>query len=221
MNLVILLGVNPFFSFKPHFTIPSSLTYLTFTTLHLCTPTGNPPIDTNECYRATPHHGPRFNEHPARGPKSHRRSCKLAKIWGEMVNEEATLTSTFRSQLHISDLSSLSRTCKTLNNAFLAKLYSHVVIRVPIRWSRLVSLENLVSSTGSGLKFITSIRVIAQQQPLNNETQESEDGRTAQEIAEERDLFFCLPSSSASKALNGIIRLLLMRIPDNRLKGFR
>lgn len=138
-----------------------------------------------------------------------------------MVNEEATLTSTFRSQLHISDLSSLSRTCKTLNNAFLAKLYSHVVIRVPIRWSRLVSLENLVSSTGSGLKFITSIRVIAQQQPLNNETQESEDGRTAQEIAEERDLFFCLPSSSASKALNGIIRLLLMRIPDNRLKGFR
>ena len=128
---------------------------------------------------------------------------------------------TFRSQLHISDLNSVSRTCKTLNNGFLAKLYSRVVIRVPIRWSRLVSLENLVSSAGSGLKFTTTILITAQQHQSKGETLESEDDSTAQEIAEERDLVFCLPSSSSSKALNGMIRLLLMRIPDNHLKIFK
>ena len=128
---------------------------------------------------------------------------------------------TFRSQLHISDLNSVSRTCKTLNNAFLAKLYSRVLIRVPIRWSRLASLENLVASFGNGLKFTTTIFIAALQQSSNGETLESEDDRTPDETAEEEDLLFCLPSSSASKALNVMIRLLLMRIPDNRLKGFR
>lgn len=112
----------------------------------------------------------------------------------------------------------MSRTCKTLNDTFLAKLYCHVVIRVPIRWSRLVSLENLISSSGSGLKFVTKISIAPQQQPSKGDTLEFEDARTAEEVAEERDRLFCLPSSSASKALNVLIRLLLMRIPDNCLK---
>ena len=123
--------------------------------------------------------------------------------------------------VNVGDLNSLTRTCKALNNALLAKLYSLVVLRVPIRWSRLISLENLVSSSGSGLKFTKSILIATQQQPSKGETLESEDSRTAEEIAEERDLLFCLPSSSASKALNIMIRLLLMRIPDNHLKLFK
>lgn len=114
----------------------------------------------------------------------------------------------------------MSCTCRTLNNAFLARLYSHVVIKVPIRWSRLTSLEDLISSAGSGFNFVTSICVTVQQQPSIDDAQESEDGRTAQEIAEERDLGFCLPHVAASKALNALIRLLLMRIPDNHLKHF-
>lgn len=114
----------------------------------------------------------------------------------------------------------MSQTCKTFNNAFLAKLYSLVIIRVPIRWSRLKSLEDLISSAGSGLKFTTRICIIAQQQLSKDHALEFEDSRTAQEIADEKDLFFCLPQISASKALNVLIRLLLIRIPNNHLNLF-
>lgn len=100
-------------------------------------------------------------------------------------------------------------------------LYQVVVIKVPIRSSRLVSLENLVSSSYSGLKFTTTVVITIQQQPSKDETLGSQDDRTTDEIAEERDFLFCLPSRSASKDLNGMIQLLLMRIPDNRLKRFR
>ena len=123
-------------------------------------------------------------------------------------------------QLHIGDLNSVSCTCRTLNEAFLAKLYSRVAIKVPIRWSRLVSLENLLSSTGSGLKFTTDICITAHQQPSNDDTMEVEDERTTSEIQDERESLFCLPKISASKALNVMIRLLLMRIPESHLKLF-
>ncbi len=94
-----------------------------------------------------------------------------------------------------------------------------MVIKVPIRWSRLVSLENLNCS--AGLKSTTSIRIIAQQQPLDDDILDSEDGRTAQEIEEEKIKMFCLPQISASKALNVMIRLLIMRVPKNHLKFFQ
>ena len=111
----------------------------------------------------------------------------------------------------------MSRTCKTLNDAFLASLYSQVVIKVPIRWSRLVSLENLISSAGSGLKLTTSICITTQQQPSKHDVQEIEDhSATLEDLAGSS----CLPQASASKALNILVRLLLGRIPDNHLKCF-
>ena len=107
----------------------------------------------------------------------------------------------------------MSRTCKTLNECFLASLYSYVVIRAPARNTGLVSLENLISSTGSGLKLTTGICITAQQEPSTDDTQDNENDSTTR-----KDLY--LPPASASKALNILVRLLLKRIPDNHLKRF-
>ncbi|KAM0798656.1 hypothetical protein BDR22DRAFT_858375 [Usnea florida] len=121
------------------------------------------------------------------------------------------------SHLCIRDINRVSRTCKALKDAFLASLYENVVIRAPIQWSRLVSLENLISSAGSGLKFTTSIYITTQQQPSKNNTQENEnDSTTLEDLAGSS----CLPQASASKTLNVLVRLLLGRIPDNQLKCF-
>lgn len=115
------------------------------------------------------------------------------------------------------DVNSVSRTCKTLDEAFLASLYDSVVIKVPIQWSRLASLENLISSAGSGLKFTTSICIAIQQQPSKDSTKDNVNERTT---SEELASLYRLPQASFSKALNVMIRLLLRRIPDNQLKHF-
>ena len=46
-----------------------------------------------------------------------------------------------------------------------------------------------------------------------------EDDRTVQVIREEKIMRFCLPQISASKRLNLMIRLLLMRLPQSQLIG--
>ena len=111
----------------------------------------------------------------------------------------------------------MTRTCRSLNDAFLASLYTYVVIRAPIRWSRLVSLENLVSFPSRGLSFTTGICITTQQQPSKDDAQDNDDASTTREDL--ASLF--LPQASASKALNVMIRLLLRRIPDNHLKRFK
>ena len=111
----------------------------------------------------------------------------------------------------------MSLTCKTLNEVFLASLYSWVVIRAPVENTRLVSLENLISSAGRGLKFTTGIGIVTQQQPSKDDTQDDDSDTTTR-----KDLagLFCLPQASASKALNVLIRFLLKRIPNGQLRSF-
>lgn len=124
-------------------------------------------------------------------------------------------------QLNRYDLNKLCLTCKAINAIVLPKLYREVFIKVPQRWSRLPSLEGLLGSTGDGLKFTTDLFIGTQQDPLRNDQQGSEDSRPHEETLTESKLQFYLPQSSASNALNTLIRLLIVKLPRDQLDCFR
>lgn len=124
-------------------------------------------------------------------------------------------------QVNYSDLNRLCLTCKTIKAVVLPKLYHQVVIRVPQKWSRLPSLEGLLGSTGDGLKYTTELSIETQQYPLRDSQQESKDSRPPEEVLAETKLQFYLPQISASNALNTLIRLLIVKLPQNRLEVFR
>lgn len=124
-------------------------------------------------------------------------------------------------QFNSHDLNISCLTCKTIKAIVLPKLYKEVSIIVPQRWSRLSSLEGLLGSSGDGLKYTTDLMIQTQQDPLRNDQKGSEDIRPEAEILEERTLKFCLPQSSASNALNAFVRLLLVKLPQNKLFSFR
>ena len=48
----------------------------------------------------------------------------------------------------------------------LPNIYKVVKIAVPQRWSRLASLEDLLGSTGEGLKYTTALMISTQQDLL-------------------------------------------------------
>lgn len=124
-------------------------------------------------------------------------------------------------QLNRYDLNRACLTCKTIQAVVLSKLYKKVIIKVPQKWSQLPSLEGLLGSTGDGLKYTTDLSISTQQDPLRDSQQGSEDARPQAQLLEERNLQFYLPQSSASNALNTFVRLLIVKLPQNRLDEFR
>ena len=103
----------------------------------------------------------------------------------------------------------------------LPKLYKTVFIRVPQKWSRLPSLEGLLASTGDGLKHTTELFIQTQQDPLRASQQGSEGSRSPDETWAQTKTQFYLPQSSVSDALNALIRLLIVKLPQDRLHGFQ
>ena len=122
--------------------------------------------------------------------------------------------------LHRRDLAKVSRVSKQLHTITVAKLYSDLYLFVPMRWSRLGSLENLVGSSGDGLKLTTSIRISTQHDPLRPNQKRDQAIATQDEIELETKLDFCLPTIQASNFLNALVRLLLMKLPQNQLQIF-
>ena len=103
----------------------------------------------------------------------------------------------------------------------LPKLYKTVVIKAPQRWSQLPSVERLLGSDGSGLKSTTELYICTQQDPLQEYQEESEDQRLPEEVLAEHQLQFFLPQSSASNVLNTLVRLIILKLPRDRLELFR
>lgn len=124
-------------------------------------------------------------------------------------------------QLNRYDLNRSCLTCKTIKAVVLPRLYEEVFVKVPQRWSQLPSLEGLLGSTGDGLKYTKHLNISTQQDPLRDSQQGSEDTRSQAELLEERKLQLYLPQSSASNALNALIRLLIVKLPQNQLDDFR
>lgn len=111
-------------------------------------------------------------------------------------------------------------TCKTIKAVVLPRIYEDVVIKVPPKWSRLPSLEGLLGSTGDGLKYTTQLSIETQQDPLRESQQGSEDFRDPEQVLSESNLQFYLPQTSASNALNTLIRILIFKLSEARLRTF-
>ncbi len=124
-------------------------------------------------------------------------------------------------QLPHADLSSLSRTCKTSHHRLLCALYSNIRLRIPTRWSRLRSLEQLLMSSADGLLYTKSIEILPSQGPLDPSS------RTFEHSAEERMLNSVeflpgeLPTSVASSNLNSLMRLLIAKLPRQQIRSFQ
>ena len=111
-------------------------------------------------------------------------------------------------------------TCKTIKAVVLPRIYEHVFIKAPQKWSRLPSLEGLLGSTGDGLKYTTQLSIETQQDPLRESQQGSEDFRDPEQVLSESVLQFYKPQTSASNALNALIRILIFKLPEARLETF-
>ncbi|MCJ1457914.1 hypothetical protein MMC28_008283 [Mycoblastus sanguinarius] len=120
------------------------------------------------------------------------------------------------------DLNGLCRSCKALNSIALPKLYSQLVIKIPVQFSRLDTLENLVGSSGKCLQFTTRIRISTQQHRLKagqlGERGEKLGTVLRESVADRSQPY--LPTKEASDALNAWMRLLLMKLPEKRFLGF-
>ena len=103
----------------------------------------------------------------------------------------------------------------------LPKLYKTVVIKAPQRWSRLPSFESLIGSPGNGLEYTTELYIGTQQEPVQASQEGPEDERPPEEVQSESELQFFLPHSSMSNALNTLVRLIILKLPRDRLELFQ
>lgn len=120
---------------------------------------------------------------------------------------------------HRRDLSRLSRTCSAIKAVVLPILYSHLVLKIPCKWVRLCHLENLLASNSDNLQHVTSLSLI---NDLNNA--HVYDGYTEGLLSDvELETIHNgvhTPHPLVSSQLNMILRILLQRLPRDRLTEF-
>ncbi|KAL8832492.1 MAG: hypothetical protein Q9170_004863 [Blastenia crenularia] len=118
------------------------------------------------------------------------------------------------------DLSSISKTCKTLKGHVFPRLYSHLVLKVPQSWDRLDFLEVLINSPelAEGLQYTSSISIVPQlSENADPHMLDMVSGGAMENLC--GDISF--PHPLASAHLNTLIRVLLGRIPAQSLIKFR
>lgn len=111
-------------------------------------------------------------------------------------------------QLPQRDTSSLIRTCKRFHTLGLPQLYETLTLRLPVCWSSLSSLENLVGSTSIGLRSTIIIRITTSQQWKPDALQHSSNSNPVG--------LFCLPDQTSESSFNVLLRLLIMKIPKSQ-----
>lgn len=122
-------------------------------------------------------------------------------------------------------LARLSLTCKALNSNVTPLLYQQVIIRVPLKWDSLDSLESLVcpdaASISRNLRYCRSISIKTQQAALPDLEYDEDKYGISQGDLYHVKFQLHKPSIWASNALNSLVRLLLHRLPRNTLQTFR
>lgn len=117
--------------------------------------------------------------------------------------------------LRPSDLNALSRTCKTLRDTSLPKLYRRVDVRIPARHFQLDALGNLLCGSEKGFTSTQHLRILPQQGPFHNSRDKNLDNDWDEEIAHDYR-----PGSRASSLFNVLIRMLITKIPIHCLQSF-
>ena len=130
----------------------------------------------------------------------------------------------------------------------LPTLYHTIELKIPLRWSRLPSLENLLASWSEGLKYTRCLRIVTKQYPQQNNNYlnldkvpenddegivkaDTESGHEREaglndaemegETSENQGMFrIYRPRRSASNTLNAFIRVLISKLPSQQLRTF-
>ena len=117
-------------------------------------------------------------------------------------------------------LNALTQTCEALKLVVTPWLYKCLVLRVPVKWSRLSSLESLVSSSDHRFQYVEHIDVATRHSPSRKNDQGTWDHQKVSD-GESDPFQIILPAKAASDALNVLVRLLIARLPKHRLQSFR
>ena len=62
--------------------------------------------------------------------------------------------------IQLRDLNHLCCTCKTLTTVVLPTLHHTIELKIPLRWSGLPSLENLLASSSEGFKYTRCLSIV-------------------------------------------------------------
>lgn len=118
-----------------------------------------------------------------------------------------------------SDINSLNRTCKSLHAATLPILYGHLVLQIPTSKSGLATVEQLVASFPTGLRYTYRIDVVAARcHDGGNLFDNASEDLTVGTLTERCEVN---PSQSAiADTFNTLLRLLILKVPRNSLRQF-
>lgn len=119
-------------------------------------------------------------------------------------------------------LAKLILTCKSLHANVTPHLYQHVIIRVPLKWDSLNSLDSLIcpdAASVSNLRYCRSLS-IKTQQTLPDLVYDGRKYETSRDDEDCPKFQLHKPTSCASNALNDLIRFILLRLPKHTLQTF-
>lgn len=101
-------------------------------------------------------------------------------------------------------------------------MYEDLTLKVPMEFSRLDTLENLLSTSGDGLQFTNKITITTQQAPLRaGQLVQSGAGHGNVEQPTSSETVHHLPKQAISDSLNTLIRFLILKVPRDHLTSFR
>ena len=124
----------------------------------------------------------------------------------------------------LEDLSRVSQTCKTVFANATPVLYSNLSLSVPRKWSRLSAIENLLVYPVNALQYTMGLSIIMCPISSRYKDPEFEDGLdqgATSEGGEETQSHIKRPLPSLSDGLNRLVRLLIRKLPEERLTSFQ
>ena len=118
--------------------------------------------------------------------------------------------------IELCDLSRLSRTCRTLKAIILPRLFQTISLALPDEKEDLSPLENLVSSECNGLRHTTSILI----RPIHSRA--TNVGSFRRLAPQKRPIlsFTRCVVAPPTDTFNSLLRLLIRKLPLNRLETF-
>lgn len=97
-------------------------------------------------------------------------------------------------------------------------LYQNVILKIPRIWENLFAIENLLASGAEGLKYTTGLTIITESGKVVGEDLDYLPSVKVWSKADLPDLFG--QRRFQFKVLNTLMRLVLVKIPQHRLKHF-
>ena len=112
-----------------------------------------------------------------------------------------------------------------MNSTVTPVLYRNIELRVPLHWTYLASLENLIDTRPKGLKYCQSLVILLQQSPLKrNQLDNYCDCQMCENFGSGHSgepFRFSSASERDTNSLNTLARLVLSALAPQSLRLFR